>query len=54
MSNCQINRKGAKVLEASMYDYSKDQLIMEVKRAKAGDKEAFCALISLRSWEPGL
>ncbi len=34
-------------MEASIYDYSKDQLIMEVKRAKAGDKEAFCTLIRL-------
>ncbi|WP_207746546.1 sigma-70 family RNA polymerase sigma factor [Clostridium sp. 1001271B_151109_B4] len=34
-------------MEASMYDYSKDQLIMEVKRAKDGDKEAFCALIRI-------
>ena len=46
-NNCQMERKGAKVLEASIYDYSKDQLIMEVKRAKAGDKEAFCTLIRL-------
>lgn len=45
--NCQIERKGAKVLEASIYDYSKDKLIMEVKRAKSGDKEAFCTLIRI-------
>lgn len=37
--------KGAKNLEASVDNLSKDELIMEVKRAKRGDKEAFCSLI---------
>ncbi|MBS4957073.1 MAG: sigma-70 family RNA polymerase sigma factor [Clostridium sp.] len=37
--------KGAKNLEASVDNLSKDELIMEVKRAKRGDKEAFCNLI---------
>ena len=39
--------KGAKNLEASVENISKDELIMEVKRAKRGDKEAFCNLIRL-------
>lgn len=39
--------KGAKNLEASVDNISKDELIMEVKRAKRGDKEAFCNLIIL-------
>ena len=37
--------KGANKLEASADNLSKDELIMEVKRAKRGDKEAFCNLI---------
>lgn len=37
--------KGAKNLEASVDNISKDELIMEVKRAKSGDKEAFCNLV---------
>lgn len=37
--------KGANKLEASVDNLSKDELIMEVKRAKRGDKEAFCNLI---------
>lgn len=32
-------------MEASVDNLSKDELIMEVKRAKCGDKEAFCNLI---------
>ena len=32
-------------MEASVDNLSKDELIMEVKRAKRGDKEAFCNLI---------
>lgn len=32
-------------MEASADNLSKDELIMEVKRAKRGDKEAFCNLI---------
>ena len=32
---------------ASVENISKDELIMEVKRAKRGDKEAFCNLIRL-------
>ena len=32
-------------MEASVENISKDELIMEVKRAKHGDKEAFCNLI---------
>ena len=39
--------KGAKSLEASIDNLSKDELIMEVKRAKRGDKEAFCNLIRI-------
>ena len=39
--------KGANSLEASVDNLSKDELIMEVKRAKRGDKEAFCNLIRL-------
>ena len=34
-------------MEASVDNISKDELIMEVKRAKRGDKEAFCNLIIL-------
>lgn len=34
-------------MEASVENISKDELIMEVKRAKRGDKEAFCNLIRL-------
>ena len=34
-------------MEASVENISKDELIMEVKRAKRGDKEAFCNLIIL-------
>lgn len=34
-------------MEASVDNLSKDELIMEVKRAKRGDKEAFCNLIRL-------
>ena len=37
--------KGAKNLEASVENISKDELIMKVKRAKNGDKEAFCNLV---------
>ena len=43
--------KGAKNLEASVENISKDELIMEVKRAKRGDKEAFCNLIRLNKEE---
>ena len=32
-------------MEASVDNLSKDELIMEVKRAKRGDKEAFCNLV---------
>lgn len=32
-------------MEASVDNISKDELIMEVKRAKSGDKEAFCNLV---------
>ena len=32
-------------MEASVENISKDELIMEVKRAKSGDKEAFCNLV---------
>jgi RNA polymerase sigma-70 factor, ECF subfamily len=39
--------KGANKLEASVDNLSKDELIMEVKRAKRGDKEAFCNLIRI-------
>ncbi|MBS6183766.1 MAG: sigma-70 family RNA polymerase sigma factor [Clostridium celatum] len=39
--------KGANKLEASVDNLSKDELIMEVKRAKCGDKEAFCNLIRI-------
>lgn len=39
--------KGEKSLEASIDNLSKDELIMEVKRAKRGDKEAFCNLIRI-------
>ncbi|MDU4884105.1 sigma-70 family RNA polymerase sigma factor [uncultured Clostridium sp.] len=39
--------KGANKLEASVDNLSKDELIMEVKRAKLGDKEAFCNLIRI-------
>lgn len=34
-------------MEASIDNLSKDELIMEVKRAKRGDKEAFCNLIRI-------
>ena len=34
-------------MEASVDNLSKDELIMEVKRAKCGDKEAFCNLIRI-------
>ncbi|MDU2491820.1 MAG: sigma-70 family RNA polymerase sigma factor [Clostridium celatum] len=34
-------------MEASVDNLSKDELIMEVKRAKRGDKEAFCNLIRI-------
>lgn len=34
-------------MEASVDILSKDELIMEVKRAKRGDKEAFCNLIRI-------
>ena len=34
-------------MEASIENQSKDMLIMEVKRAKQGDKEAFCNLIRM-------
>ena len=37
--------KGAKDLEASVDNLSKDELIIQVKRAKRGDKEAFCNLV---------
>lgn len=39
--------KGANSLGASVDNLSKDELIMEVKRAKRGDKEAFCNLIRI-------
>ena len=46
--NIKSNRmKGANNLEASVDNLSKDELIMEVKRAKRGDKEAFCNLIRI-------
>ena len=32
-------------MEASVENISKDELIMKVKRAKNGDKEAFCNLV---------
>lgn len=34
-------------MEASVNNLSKDELAMEVKRAKRGDKEAFCNLIRI-------
>lgn len=39
--------KGANILEASVNNFNRDELIIEVKKAKSGDKEAFCNLIRI-------
>ena len=39
--------KGAKGLEASINNLSEDELLLEVERAKQGDKNAFCNLINI-------
>lgn len=42
--------KGANILKASIDNENRDELILEVKRAKRGDKNAFCKLIKLNKF----